>query len=79
MKAGTVSSMGRDLRLRKQTRLFPRSFRKSDSVRLALAAMDLAGEPVAQALIRDLDGQPHALGELWSDQPAVLVFLRHFG
>jgi hypothetical protein len=65
--------------LPEETRRFPRSFRKSDGVRLALAAMDLAGDPAAKALIRDLDGQPHALGELWSDRPAVLVFLRHFG
>ena len=67
------------IRLPKETRVFPRSFRKSDGVRLALPAMDLAGEAVAQAVIRDLDGQPHALGELWSERPAVLVFLRHFG
>jgi hypothetical protein len=67
------------IRFPKETRTFPWSFRKSDGVRLALAAMDLAGEPVAQAVIRDLDGQPHALGELWSERPAVLVFLRHFG
>ena len=67
------------IRLPEETRRFPRSFRKSDGVRLALAAMDLAGEPVAKALIRDLDGRPHALGELWSERTAVLVFLRHFG
>ena len=41
--------------------------------------MDQADEPVAQARIRDLDGGEHALGELWADRPAVLVFLRHFG
>ena len=27
----------------------------------------------------DLDGQPVALGSLWREQPAVLVFVRHFG
>ena len=67
------------LRLPKETRAFARSFRKSDGVRLALATMDLAGEPVARAVIRDLDGQQHSLAELWAAQPVVLVFLRHFG
>jgi hypothetical protein len=41
--------------------------------------MELAGQDVARAPIRDLDGGEHALGELWADRPAVLVFLRHFG
>jgi len=27
----------------------------------------------------DQDGTPHRLGDLWSDKPVVLVFLRHFG
>ncbi len=29
--------------------------------------------------VLDADGQPHGLGTAWSDQPAVLVFIRHFG
>jgi hypothetical protein len=33
----------------------------------------------ASAKVLDLAGQPHALAELWSQRPAVLVFLRHFG
>lgn len=27
----------------------------------------------------DPDGAPHVLGQFWRDQPAVLLFLRHFG
>jgi hypothetical protein len=38
-----------------------------------------ASPEVASATILDLQGQPHALAELWSQRPAVLVFLRHFG
>ena len=41
--------------------------------------MDQVSEAAARAVIRDLDGREHALAELWSDRPAVLVFLRHFG
>lgn len=33
----------------------------------------------AAATVFDLSGQPHALSELWSQRPAALVFLRHFG
>jgi hypothetical protein len=33
----------------------------------------------AQAVVRDLDGNEHPLGEAWAERPAVLVFLRHFG
>jgi prostamide/prostaglandin F2alpha synthase len=29
--------------------------------------------------VRDLDDREVRLGELWEDQPAVLVFLRHYG
>jgi hypothetical protein len=36
-------------------------------------------EEAAGALVRDLDGNAHALRELWAERTAVLVFLRHFG
>ena len=29
--------------------------------------------------VRDLEGREVRLGDLWEDQPAVLVFLRHYG
>jgi hypothetical protein len=29
--------------------------------------------------LSDADGVGHRLGDLWSDRPVVLVFLRHFG
>jgi len=32
----------------------------------------------ATALV-DSTGATHRLGDLWSDRPIVLVFLRHFG
>lgn len=41
--------------------------------------MDRVSDQAARAVIRDLEGQEHALGGLWAEQPAVLVFLRHFG
>ena len=27
----------------------------------------------------DPDENPHRLGDLWAERPAVLLFLRHFG
>lgn len=29
--------------------------------------------------LRDGEGRPHRLGDLFADRPVVLVFLRHFG
>jgi len=29
--------------------------------------------------LRGTDGGEHRLGDLWSERPVVLVFLRHFG
>ena len=37
-----------------------------------------AGE-LAGVAVRDLEDREVRLGELWEDQPAVLVFLRHYG
>ena len=39
---------------------------------------DDAGE-LSTIVLRDLDGREVRLGETWADQPAVLVFLRHYG
>lgn len=44
----------------------------------------LACRPVNLTALRDVEltdatGTPHRLGDLWSDRPVVLVFLRHFG
>ena len=39
--------------------------------------MDLAA--LSALSLPDQDGTPHRLGDLWSDKPVVLVFLRHFG
>ena len=30
-------------------------------------------------VVKDLDGADVTLGSLWEDQPAVLVWLRHYG
>jgi hypothetical protein len=30
-------------------------------------------------VLADADGHPMRLGDLWESQPAVLVFLRHYG
>jgi hypothetical protein len=37
-----------------------------------------AGE-LGNVSVRDLEDREVRLGELWRDQPAVLVFLRHYG
>jgi len=34
---------------------------------------------LAQAIVRDVDDHPIALGSLWAEKPVVLVFIRHFG
>ena len=41
--------------------------------------MDRLAESAAAAHVRDLPGAEHELRELWHEQTAVLVFLRHFG
>ena len=37
-----------------------------------------AGE-LGGVTVRDLEDREVRLGDLWEDQPAVLVFLRHYG
>ena len=39
--------------------------------------MDL--KALSDVVLFDATGEQHKLGELWRDQPVVLVFLRHFG
>ncbi|MEM7582299.1 MAG: hypothetical protein AAF560_02880 [Acidobacteriota bacterium] len=34
---------------------------------------------LAGITLPDTDGQQIELGSLWQDQPAILVFLRHYG
>jgi hypothetical protein len=34
---------------------------------------------LAGITLPDVDGKPVRLGSLWSDAPAVIVFLRHYG
>lgn len=36
-------------------------------------------ESLAAVELRDPNGEPHRLGDYWSDRNVVLVFLRHFG
>jgi len=33
----------------------------------------------SDVVLSDAAGEQHRLGELWRDQPVVVVFLRHFG
>jgi len=37
------------------------------------------GTKLSQLELRDWAGQPVRLGTLWEKQPAVLLFIRHFG
>jgi hypothetical protein len=39
--------------------------------------MDLTA--LSETSLIDDTGGPHRLGDLWSDRPTVVVFLRHFG
>jgi hypothetical protein len=39
--------------------------------------MDL--DALSNVKLADADGTMHRLGDLWRDQPTVVVFLRHFG
>ncbi len=34
---------------------------------------------LADTSLIDPDGEPHRLGDLWQERPAVMLFLRHFG
>lgn len=34
---------------------------------------------LADSIVKDLEGRDVRLGDFWRDQPAVLVFVRHFG
>jgi hypothetical protein len=34
---------------------------------------------LANITLPDVDGTPVRLGSLWSERPAVVVFLRHYG
>jgi hypothetical protein len=36
-------------------------------------------DALANVVVRDLRGNDVRLGDLWSSQPALLVFLRHYG
>ena len=38
-----------------------------------------AVDQLADITLPDHDGEPVRLGDLWSDQPAVLIWLRHYG
>ena len=37
------------------------------------------GSKLEDVVLNDQEGHPVRLGDLWSERPAVLVFLRHFG
>ncbi len=36
-------------------------------------------EGFAAIEVVDAEGRPRQLGEVWTDRPAILLFLRHFG
>lgn len=45
----------------------------------AATSSDRIPAEAARAELLDLEGGEHTLAQLWKEQPAVLVFLRHFG
>jgi hypothetical protein len=36
-------------------------------------------DELANAVVKDLDGRPVRIGDLWKQRPALLLFVRHFG
>ena len=41
--------------------------------------MEHVTDELADARVKDLDGNEHRLGDLWKQRPALLLFVRHFG
>lgn len=46
---------------------------------LPMDQYDVSAENLSQATVFDALGEKKVLAELWSQRPAVLVFVRHFG
>ena len=38
-----------------------------------------SADDLAELTVKDLDGNDVRLGDVWSERPAVLVWLRHYG
>jgi hypothetical protein len=34
---------------------------------------------LSDVVLRDIEGEPVRLGDLWADRPVVMVWLRHYG
>jgi hypothetical protein len=43
------------------------------------SGMRMNAAELGRLTVLDLDGRAVPLGDLWKDQPAVLVWLRHYG
>ncbi len=41
--------------------------------------MTFDAEAFADVVLADVEGIPHRLGDLWAENPHVILFLRHFG
>jgi hypothetical protein len=41
--------------------------------------MERVSAELSAAEVKDFDGRPHRLDELWRERPALLLFVRHFG
>jgi hypothetical protein len=44
-----------------------------------MPAVPTRADDLADLVLSDWEGHPARLGDLWTDGPAVLVFLRHYG
>jgi hypothetical protein len=40
---------------------------------------NLSARDLAETTVLDTEGEVYRLGDAWSDGPAVLVFVRHYG
>ncbi|MEM9554688.1 MAG: hypothetical protein AAGC60_10545 [Acidobacteriota bacterium] len=45
----------------------------------AHSVSDTVSAALRDATVLDVDGDTVRLGDLWSERPAVLVFVRHYG
>jgi hypothetical protein len=41
--------------------------------------MEKASPGLGNVEVLDVEGNPHRLGDLWKERPALLLFVRHFG
>lgn len=44
-----------------------------------MTTTNLSARDLADVTVLDTEGETYRLGDAWSDEPAILVFVRHYG